>query len=84
MPDKRIPVAHYRLPKGEFLLVEPSRDTRGRWRVKFCAKGDSARLINSNEAMKLVVDLRCIGEDGLAKRVEKVAAITRRYALAKR
>ena len=41
MPDRRVPVlAHYRLPKREFLTVEPSRDARGHWRVKFCAEGD--------------------------------------------
>jgi hypothetical protein len=85
MLDRLVPfLARYRLPKEEFFLVEPYRDTRGRWCVKYCAEGDPARLINYNGAMKLVVELRCIGEDGLAKRVEKVASIARRYALAKR
>ena len=85
MLDRLLPfLARYSLPKGEFYIVEPSRDTRARWCVKFCAEGDPVRLINFNGAKKLVIELRCIGEDGLAKRVEKVAAIARRYALAKR
>ena len=81
MSERRVSIlSDYRPIKKEYLVVEPSRDSRGNWRVKFCAQGDPERLVTITGAMKLVVELRCIGEDDLAKRVEKVAAATRRYA----
>jgi hypothetical protein len=61
------------------MIVRAIPDTNGPWRVGIHSRGDPFRPLDTDRAMKLSEELRAIGEDLLASRIETEIERVRRY-----
>jgi len=68
------------LPDLPVLLIEPHRNLKGVWRIKFCYESAQPLSMDPVQASNLVALLKEMGEADLALEIDDAVQRARRYA----
>ena len=67
------------LPDSEASLVEPHKNHKGLWRIKFCYEDSEPLSMDIEQASTLAVDLHQMSEDSLADEIADAVRRAERY-----
>ena len=67
------------LPNLPISLIEPHRNQRGVWRVKFCYESNEPLSMECGQASNLVLCLQDLGEVDLANEIDDAIQRAQRY-----
>jgi hypothetical protein len=67
------------LPDQLFLLVEPHRNYRGIWRIKFSYDDFEPLSMDAQQASDLAISLHQMGEDELAREIDEAVGRASHY-----
>jgi hypothetical protein len=67
------------LPDEPALLIEPHRNHRGIWRIKFCYDELDPLSMNAEQASILAARLHQIGEDAMASEIDEAVGRAKHY-----
>jgi hypothetical protein len=68
------------LPDLPVLLIEPHRDHRGIWRIKFCYDNAEPLSMNAEQAAKMAIQLHQIDQEDFACEIDEAVTRAIHYA----